>query len=282
MKGIYRVFILFSVAICLSCSHEDNLSQAPNVVRLVDSVDVSMQEILSLGSKPSSLQGLAVYEDCCYQFYTNGRCRIYNLLDGKLKDDVTLPGGHYGSTVFNEFEDTEDGLPFLYVGGSMDCKEKEGYVVVNMNSREIDRVIEFDKPCAKQVLCAFNFVTGIGYSFGYKDNDLDHEVAPYEVTPFDIETGKCDIVNRFYVKNEGHLQDAVFDKGKIWICTGWNTQWNGADIPVKVVGIDVAQKATTTILNLGFLNHEAEGIDIWGGKFMISMRKVNKVYEVSF
>lgn len=130
-------------------------------------------------------------------------------------------------------------------------------------------------------MCAFDFKRGIGYSLGYKNNDPDHEVAPYEVTPFDISTGKCNTKGRFYLKNEGHLQDAIIIDGDIWVVTGWGSPWNGIDIPVKMFSIDVDIESVSKGINIGWKNHEAEGIAYYNGNILISVRKINKVLEVS-
>lgn len=259
-----------------------NQEETEKEVQKIDSADVHIEEVLDLGNKFRAMQGMTVWGNYLYQFYSSSRCRVFNLLNKESVSELQLPEGHYGSVAFsNEYGSEGEEIPLLYVGGSMAAKTNPGYTVVNMNTGDVSSV-DFDSETASQVLCVFDFDSGIGYSFGYKDNDPDHEAAPYEVTPFDISTGKCDVSNRFFLENEGHLQDAFYDNGKIWICTGWSTQWNGVDIPVKIVEIDPVQKITTTVLTLGFLNHEAEGIAIWGSGFLISMRKSYKVYSVLF
>jgi hypothetical protein len=144
------------------------------------------------------------------------------------------------------------------------------------------RIIEFDKPVASQVMCAFDFQRGIGYSFGYMNDDPDHEAAPYEVTPFDIATGKCDISNRFYIENEGHLQNACFKDGRICIITGWYQQWNGMNVPIKIFRVDPNNKRTTMVMNLGNMNIEGEGIAGYREGFLIFMKKLYKLFFVKY
>ena len=163
----------------------------------------------------------------------------------------------------------------------MEIKTSPGYTMLNMNIGEAETV-EFNQPVANQVMCAFDFKRGIGYSMGYKDNDPDHELAPYEVTPFDIVTRKCDIAGRYYIKNEGHLQNAIVVDGSIWVVTGWSSPWNCVDVPIKMYSIDIEHQRVPKAVTLGWHNYEAEGIAWYDGYFLISLRKAQKVFEVSF
>lgn len=273
-------FICFLLA--CSCSNDDNFASEPFMTQYVDSVDVNMTEFIDLGAKPKAMQGMTVFGDKLYQFYNGGRCRVFDMMSRQLVDDTTFVAGHYGSVEFSdEYENPTEDLPLLFIGGQMEVKTSPGYTVLNMNRGGV-KCVEFDSEIANQVLCAFDFKRGVGYSLGYKDNDPDHEVAPYEVTPFDIDTGKCDIAGRFYIKNEGHLQDATVVDGDIWVVTGWASQWNGMDIPVKMFSIDVDNQRVSKVVNLGWHNHEAEGLARYNGHFLISIKKAYKVFEVSF
>lgn len=216
--------VLILTVLATSCNKEYDVDQQPIeplLVQRLDSTFVHVDEILNLGNHYRAMQGMTVYGDFLYQFYSSSLCRVFSLHDGKFVSEIELPKGHYGSVAFSYDNHFDNDYPLLYVGGPMAEKTNPGFTIINMNTGEIN-VIEFDHEVATQVLCAFDFVHDIGYSFGYKDNDIDHELAPYEVTPFEISTGHCDLSKRFYIENEGHLQDACFDNGKIWICTGWN------------------------------------------------------------
>ena len=251
MKKLFT-FVLYLFVFC-ACGKENN-NDVIKPIDYIDSTRVSISDVIDLGSKPSALQALAVNGDRAYQFYSSGVCKVFNLETKELVSSIDLPEGHYGSAEFiTEYDNPNSGIPLLYIGGPMTGKEKEGFVVLDLNKKSLSKIIEFDEPVAAQVLCAFDFQHGIGYSFGYQNNDPDHEVAPYEVTPFEIETGKCDIANRFYIMNEGHLQDAFFKDGRIYIITGWNKQWNGTDVPIKILGINPYTKSMTMVMNLGYL-----------------------------
>ena len=276
------VLICIALACLSACSREDN-SDSVRYVDYVDSTRISVSDVIDLGSKPSTFQALALYGNRAYQFYSSSVCRVFDLDTKELVSSIDLPEGHYGSAVFStEYGYPDSDVPLLYIGGRMTGKEKEGYVVLDLHKKEIVRIIEFDEQTAAQVLCAFDFQHGIGYSFGYMNDDPDHEAAPYEVTPFDIATGKCDISNRFYIENEGHLQDACFKDGNIYIITGWNRQWNGKDVPVKILGVDPVAKCTTMVMNLGFVNNEGEGIALYKDGFLISVRKLYKMLYVTY
>lgn len=279
-----RLLMLLSfVFLMCSCDSGNNMEPVIAPVEYIDSTRIDITELLDLGNKPSSLQGLAVYNNKAYQFYSSSVCGVFDLDTKQQVAMLNLPEGHYGSTEFShEFKNSSEDIPLLYVGGKMSDKQNPGFVVINLNTQSISRIVEFDQPVASQVLCAFDFQHGIGYSFGYLNDDPDHETAPYEVTPFDIETGKCDIANRFYIKNEGHLQDAVFEGDKIYVITGWNKQWNDMDIPIKIFGIDVERKRTFLVMNLGFENNEGEGIALYKGGFLISARKLYKIFHVTY
>lgn len=279
MKIAYYI-ILILVVLLFSCGKED-ISTIEKTV-YIDSASVQMSEFVDLGKKPKGLQGMDIYDNHIYQFYNNGVCRVFGCETKEFVKTLQAPeGGHYGSVVFSsKYDVASEELPLLYVGGPFEGKV-DGYVVVNMNSG-VAEFVEFDKTVAASVLCAFDFKRGIGYSFGYKDNDPDHELAPYEVTPFDIVTGKCDIAGRIYIKNEGHLQDAIVVDGNIWVVTGWGSPWNGVDVPIKMFSIDIEHQRVTKVVTLGWHNHEAEGIAWYNGHFLISIRKAYKVFEVSF
>ncbi len=272
------IFALFAY----SCSNDDNLDPVPFRTEYIDSAEVKMTEFINLSDNPKAMQGMTVYGDRLYQFYNNGRCRVFDMMSKQLIDDKTFVEGHYGSVEFSdEYENPSDELPLLYIGGRMEVKTSPGYTVLNMNQGDV-KCIEFDSLIANQVLCAFDFKRGVGYNLGYKDNDPDHEFAPYEVTPFDIATGKCDIAGRFFIKNEGHLQDATFVDGNIWVVTGWGSPWNGVDVPIKMFSIDVEYQRVPKVVTLGWHNYEAEGIAYHNGHFLISMRKSYKVFDVTF
>lgn len=279
----YPLFLFVAILLLNSCSSDENANSDVIPIDYIDSSRIEIIEALDLGRKPSTLQGLSVYDNMAFQFYSSSVCKVFDLDSKELVSTINLPEGHYGSVEFSyEYGNPNDNFPLLYVGGGMADKENPGYVVVNLNTQSISRIIEFDHPVASQVLCAFDFQHGIGYSFGYQNNDPDHEVAPYEVTPFEIETGKCDIANRFYIMNEGHLQDAFFKDGRIYIITGWNKQWNGENVPIKIFGVDPNNKRMTMVMNLGFVNNEGEGIAWYKDGFLISVRKLYKMLYVTY
>jgi hypothetical protein len=114
----YPLFLFVVIILLNSCSSDEdaNSNVAPTIY--IDSSRIEITEVLDLGKKPSILQGLAVYDNMAFQFYSSSVCKIFNLDSKELISTMNLPEGHYGSVEFShEYVNPTDNFPLLYVGG---------------------------------------------------------------------------------------------------------------------------------------------------------------------
>ena len=253
-----------------------NIRYTGEKINLRTSYSLSMKKLFNVFNSGVSMQGAAVYGDKLFQFYVGGTCYVYNLLDGSLIESFkmnALSTAHLGSPHFsNTFRNEGDEYPLLYVNGqdALGTGVICDYIVIDINGKadaEIVNSVTLEGFGIQSVCNAFDFDNGIGYSI----------CGSSIVQPFKLSDSSWDINDRISYKPVGHIQDAVYCNGYIYINTGWYTN----NETVKILGINVAEKRVSTVVDLGNANRESEGLSIYNNKLIMTIKGLNAAYEIN-
>lgn len=272
-----------------------------------------MTELGKFREYPASgaLQGGDVYGDIFYQFYDGGGVMTIDLATKTKIGYFVIPGitevfdsFHFGAVSFsNEFENEGDTLPLVYATGG--AIGNDWYVgVFNINGgAENAHLVRYFK-CNNGVtdsICAFDFSTGHGWSFGYSYSTayITHKQTPYRVLEFDFpQTGTGDISESIVFAEQAYLvpnlgnanvQDATYRDGRVYVLAGGHYNYYAPDgtdqvhigsfCPLRKTFVSNVKAPTFELPNNGGNAPvgESESIGIWVESFIVGfIQNANK------
>lgn len=245
----------------------------------VPSLTLLHSELTSnIGTGTITPQGLAVYGDYYFQFFTgDNKMRVFNRNTYEKVAEYSATNIKHANTMQFGNVVQSNGFPLLYVSewgdsGAVDSKtidvlqiDLSGYTIVD----------SFTLPNSAGYHPSFvgDWANNVGYSVGFANSLSTAEIQPNVITKYDL--SDMSIIEQYQVPYMGVLNGFEYYNGKLIYC---GNTWNGATTIFSF--IDVNTHEVTQYSFAKSTDEEYEGYAVDGNELIISnwIRTENVLY----
>lgn len=218
-----------------------------------------------------SPQGLAVYGDYIFQFFTgDSKMRVFSAETFEVVGEYECTDAIHGNTMQFGVEEQDTGFPLLYVStwgadGSTDSKE---IAILKVSLTGYTKVgsITLPNSAGYHPSLVFDWENGLAYSVGFASSLSTATVQPNVITKYDAsDLQDLTVLEQVQVPYMGVLNGWSYYNGKLIYC---GNTWNGTLATFSF--IDVGTFSVSPIVLQKTADEEMEGFDVSGNKLIIA------------